>query len=95
MNKKGKMLPNYLRVHRLRLGLTQSQVAELLGCAEDGSKVSRYERGVRWPSLKTALAFQAIYNSPMSKLFAGTYREIERSVERRARKVARKLLKPS
>src|SRR5258708_38807061 len=50
-------LHNYLRAHRKRLGLSQDEVAYLLG-AESGAKVCRYERLVRGASLETALAFE-------------------------------------
>jgi hypothetical protein len=46
---------NYLRSNRKRLALSQDEVAFLLG-ALSGTKVCRYERFVRTPSLETALA---------------------------------------
>jgi transcriptional regulator with XRE-family HTH domain len=72
-------LPHYLRHHRKRLGLLQSDVAFLLGVAT-GTKVSRYERYARTPTLKTALACEAIFGVPASELFAGIYEKAERCV---------------
>src|SRR4051794_13547660 len=68
-------LPNYLRSNRKRSGLSQDEVAFLLG-AQSGAKVCRNERFVREPSLATALAYQAIFQRPASELFGGLYEEI-------------------
>jgi transcriptional regulator with XRE-family HTH domain len=63
-------LENYLRMHRKRSGLTQRDVAFLLGC-ENGAQVSRYEKRKRVPPLQTALACEAVFGVPVSELFAG------------------------
>jgi transcriptional regulator with XRE-family HTH domain len=83
-------LPNYLRAHRKRLGLSQQQVAFLLGC-RSGAKVSRYERFTREPTLRTAFACEVIFHTPARELFAGIYEEVEHETERRARILARRL----
>ena len=63
-------LPNYLRTHRKRAGLSQDEVAFLLGC-RSGAKVSRYERLARRLSLETAFAYEALFGVPARELFAG------------------------
>ena len=63
-------LPNYLRTYRKHSGLSQSDISFLIGL-KDKSELSRYERRVRQPSLRTALACQEIYGTPVSELFAG------------------------
>jgi DNA-binding XRE family transcriptional regulator len=50
-----KKLGNKMREVRLRLDMTQEQVADFLGT--DSGAVSRYERGLREPSLLELLAF--------------------------------------
>lgn len=50
-----KQLAEKLREVRLRLAMTQQQVADQIG--SDASSVSRYERGVREPSLLEILKF--------------------------------------
>jgi len=50
-----------------------------------GIKVCRDEKTAREPSLKTALAYQAIYGQPVSELFAGLYEEVAHDVAERAR----------
>ena len=90
------LLPNYLLSNRKRLALSQEDVAFLLG-TQSGAKVSRHERFARGPSLKTALAYEAIYHRSVSELFSGLYREVEQEVAVRAKTLASKTgpLKPS
>lgn len=82
-------LPNYLRAQRKRLSLSQEEVAFLLG-AESGAKVCRYERFAREPSLRTALACEAIFQRPVRELFAGLYQTTEQEVALRTKALARK-----
>lgn len=79
-----RQLPNYLRSQRKRLALSQSEMAFLLGAQSD-TKVCRYERFVREPSLETALAYEVIFQKPIKELFAGRYREIEKQVADRTK----------
>lgn len=77
-------LPHYLRHERKRAGLSQRDVAALLG-DRTVSKVSRYERRRRLPPLRMALAYEAILGRPVSELFGGTFAPIRADVARRAR----------
>lgn len=81
---------NYLRAYRKRSGLSQSEVAYLLG-AKNGNHVSRFERRKRVPPLETALAFQAVLGTPVSELFAGTYESVAGDVGLRAQDLAAQL----
>lgn len=63
-------LQNYLRTYRRKSGLTQREVAFLLG-RKNGAQLSRYEKQHCLPPLRTALAFEAIYKIPLAELFAG------------------------
>src|SRR5437867_11982887 len=83
-------LSNYLRTHRKRVGLSQDDVAFLLGC-RSGAKVSRYERLARRPSLETAFAYEAVFGVPARELFAGVYEKVEEQIKKRARVLAGKL----
>jgi len=80
-------LANYLRAYRKRSGLSQSEVAYLLGC-KNAAQVSRYERRRHMPPLRTALAFQAALRTPLSELYAGTYESIAKEVAVRAQSLA-------
>ena len=76
-------LENYLETYRKRDGLSQREIAFLLG-AQSGAKVCRYERFVREPSLATALAYEAIFKRSVSELFPGLYQKVEGEVAERA-----------
>jgi transcriptional regulator with XRE-family HTH domain len=82
----GRPLNYYLRTYRKHAHLTQADLAYLLGAAT-GAKVSRYESGNRIPSLEAGLAYEAALGVPVSKLFRGSYEEIEAMVSERRRKL--------
>jgi DNA-binding XRE family transcriptional regulator len=77
-------LENYLKTYRKRAGLSQTEMAYLLG-SRDGTCPARHEGFIRTPSLETALAYEAIYGTPVRELFAGVYVRAEREAMRRAR----------
>jgi transcriptional regulator with XRE-family HTH domain len=80
-------LPNYLRTHRKRLGLSQADVSRLLGEWSE-AQVSRHENSIREPSLETALAYEVIFQKPVRELFAGVYERVEAEVAERAKAFA-------
>ncbi|MBX3177722.1 MAG: helix-turn-helix transcriptional regulator [Candidatus Hydrogenedentes bacterium] len=79
-------LPNYLRGARKALGLSQKELAFLLG-AETASNVTRYEHFRRTPTLPTALALEAILDMPVRELFAGLFAEAEGASAAQAKKL--------
>lgn len=83
-------LDNYLRMYRKRSGLSQHEVAFLLGW-ETGTLVSRYERGTQRPSLDTVFAYEAAFGVPTHELFAGIFQKVEDNIKKRAQVLARKL----
>lgn len=80
-------LDNYLRTYRKRTGLTQQEVAFLLG-SEDRAAVSRYERVVRQPSLPMLCGYEVILGTPARELFRGTYEKVGNEIARRAKLLA-------
>lgn len=80
-------LSHYLKTHRKRAGFSQEELSLLLSCTS-GTKVSRYERNLRLPPLKTALAYEAIFGVPIQELFAGLYEQIEQEVRKQAKTLA-------
>ncbi len=80
---------NYLRTHRKRLGLSQEEVAFLLG-VQSGAKICRYERIVREPTFKAAIAFELIFQRPVREVFKGLFQEIADEIAPRARKLLAK-----
>jgi transcriptional regulator with XRE-family HTH domain len=79
-----KPLDNYLRTERRLAGLSQEDLAFLLG-SQNGTIVSRYERGRRTPSLETALAYEAILGIPVSELFPGKFLQVALKAKARRR----------
>src|ERR1022692_2170629 len=83
-------LQNYLRTHRRRHGLSQADIAMLLG-AVSGTKASRYENFARMPGALTVFAFEIVFDQPASELFAGTYQAVHLAVQERARRMVEQL----
>jgi len=83
-------LPHYLRTHRLELGLTQDEIAFLLG-ASDGSRISRHESFKRMPDLNVALGYAAIHQAPLQDIFGGKYMKVAACVLQRAKVLREKL----
>ena len=81
---------SYLRTYRKRGGLTQDEMAFLLGC-QSGAKISRFERLARQPNLETALACQVLFGVPAHELFPGVFAEVEKTVTERARQLMARL----
>jgi transcriptional regulator with XRE-family HTH domain len=79
-----------VRTYRKRSGLTQDEVAFLLGC-ESGTKVSRYERYTRKPNLETLFGYELLFGAPGRELFAGTFEKVEKRISNRAQLLTRKL----
>jgi transcriptional regulator with XRE-family HTH domain len=82
-------LQNYLRACRKRAGLSQEDIAYLLGF--DSAHVSRYERFRRTPGFRIALAFEVIFNTSIRDLFSGDYHKVEKAICRRAKRLAKRL----
>ena len=83
-------LSNYLKSYRMRAGLSQDELAFLLGLS-GGPKVSRYERGRRIPTLKTLLAYERVLGVPTRELFTGLNEQVDRETRSRARMLATRL----
>jgi transcriptional regulator with XRE-family HTH domain len=77
-----------LRPHRKRSSFTQADIAFLLGLKLP-SAVSRYESGGRLPDLRTALAYEIIFEAASRDLFHLVYAEVARQVAERAIELAR------
>ena len=77
-------LETYLRMHRLRCGLTHDEVAFLCG-GMSGAGVSRHEHGTRLPTLRTALMYEFILGATVRDLFEGVFDGVRLAVQARAR----------
>lgn len=83
-------LPNYWKTHRKRSALTQHELATLLGCAH-GSKVSRYERNARLPTLETLIAYEILFKTPWRELLPGEYNRVYHTIRARAQALSREI----
>ena len=80
-------LENYLKAYRRKSGLTQREVAFLLGW-KNSAQLSRYEKRHTLPPLRTALAYEAIFKIPVAELFAGIRNSVDQDVLSRIDKLA-------
>ena len=76
--------PNRLRMLRRRLGVTQRELADLIGHGSD-TQVSRLERGLRAPHFVEALKLELLFGLPATEIFTRLTRsaldEIVRAIE--------------
>jgi transcriptional regulator with XRE-family HTH domain len=63
---------NHLRFHRKRSGLSQKELARLIGYPNEAT-VSRHERLSTIPPLDVALRYQAVFRVGISVLFPAAY----------------------
>ena len=73
---------SYLRTHRRWSGLSQRELAQLLGYPDEG-QVSRHERLNCLPPLLIALSYQAVFRVPVSDIFPGVYETAAQAIEER------------
>ena len=83
-------LPTYLRTYRKHTGLTQTEVAYVLGI--NRSDLWQYETSRREPSLRVLLALQVLYRMPLRKLFAGIFIQCRGATLQRLRRLRARLV---
>ena len=83
---KHKRTPNSLRKYRRAKGLTQKEVAKILGLKE-ASAISRWERGFRVPKLITAIKLSILYNTMADGLYLSVRRELKDEISESLNKV--------
>ena len=87
-------IASYLRSHRRRSGLSQRDLAEILGSVGE-IQVSRHERSVAVAGLLTVLGYEAIFGVPISGLFPGLYETVAAGIEERLSKMEDELKRSS
>lgn len=83
--------PCALRTHRRSWGLSQRELADLLGF-ESPAHVSRIEHGKRTPGLETALACTTLFGVSLGELFPQLAVEIDEGLRERASRLHEGLL---
>ena len=76
-------VPSYLRSERRKWGLTQTELARLLG-SQSRTKISRLEHGVRVPSVESLISCLVLFGVSAPELFPHLYSRIEERVLRDA-----------
>jgi DNA-binding XRE family transcriptional regulator len=77
-----KRIITHLRIHRKNSGLTQLELARLVG-HKNGGRVSRHELGISLPSLVVALSYEAIFGIPISELFPAVHETLAKQTTSR------------
>jgi transcriptional regulator with XRE-family HTH domain len=85
-----RLYPYRLKSERKRSGLTQQELAHLVGLSA-ASAVSRLERGEREPEFRTALAYEIVFNRSGAELFPVAFGNVEALVLERAAAIADRL----
>jgi transcriptional regulator with XRE-family HTH domain len=83
-------LASYLRSHRKRAGLSQKELAMLLGYPDEGP-VSRHERLYCTPPFHIALGYEAVFSVSVSELFPAAFEEVSQAVEVRLKRLESRL----
>ncbi len=74
-------LVNYIRARRKSAGLSQRELASILGYRNEGA-VSRHELFKSLPPLLMALEYEVIFQVPISELFPGLRETVELAIEK-------------
>lgn len=79
-----------LRTLRKKSGLTQAELAEILGFDAE-TPISEHERSRVVPNLLTAMAYEVIFRVPIADQFPGLFKAVEESVEIRLAQLEKRL----
>jgi DNA-binding XRE family transcriptional regulator len=71
---------NYLRSHRRRSGLSQRELARIVGYLTR-FQVARHEESAAIPVLMIAIAYEVVFRVPLREIFSGLYTTIETKIE--------------
>jgi DNA-binding XRE family transcriptional regulator len=87
---------NHLNITRKRSGLTQSDVATLMGFQEH-THVCRHEKGKRIPPIEMILSYHIIFDKSVEDLFYGYRKELIHNIQQRVPHLIQELkkLRPS
>lgn len=78
-------LDNYISMHRKTTGLSQDELAVILGLSGGRGALSKYELALRLPDLRTVIAMATVFDEPIQSIFAGITQKVELEVSSRAR----------
>jgi transcriptional regulator with XRE-family HTH domain len=84
-----KSSPNRLYLLRKQHGLSQKQLAALVG--QDRTMISMYERGRALPSLTAAGMFQVLFGLNIADIFPELFRQLEEGIKANRQKTRHRL----
>jgi len=73
---------SYLRTHRKKSGLSQRELADILGLVSEW-QISLHEQSREIPLLLTAMSYEIVFSIPLSRLFPGIYETLKINIEAR------------
>ena len=82
MSKELAKIPNSLRLYRRKNGLSQKDIARLLG-HKSSTAVSSYEQGTKSPHLLNLLKLEIINRVPVAYLYWDCYRTLRQEIRRK------------
>lgn len=85
---------NYLRLHRRKRGLTQGELAFLLGY-QSSSKISRLEQAEQAKVLTLGFTFQLLFGVDPREIYPALYDSVRETVIERIRELEAKLRTPA
>ena len=81
---------NYLRSHRRKSGLSQRELANIVGYVTQ-APVSEHERSVTIPALLIAMSYEVVFRVPLSELFPALYATVEANIEEQLTRIESEL----
>lgn len=81
---------SYLRTHRKKSGLSQSELASILGLVTE-LQISRHERSLTLPLFLTAISYEIVFQVPISELFPGLYETVRQNIDERLSELEERL----
>src|SRR5580700_3162759 len=81
-NMKSSSAGTYLRFLRKKSGLSQRDVARILGCVTP-YQVSRHEHSAVSPNAQALFGYQVLFQQPAADIFPGLYDSVQSQVEER------------
>lgn len=81
---------NCLRSHRRMSGLTQRELASVIGYLTR-FQIARHEESSAIPAFIVAISYEVVFRVPISELFPGLYRSVEARIEEQLAQLERDL----
>lgn len=73
---------HHLRMHRKRSQLTQADIAFIMQLS-DYSSISRWEKGIRGPSIDMLMVYHLLFDTPIESLFMDHKHQLAKTISQR------------